>query len=1062
MNPAQHAVIRASAGTGKTHALAMRFLTLLFGGVSPERVLATTFTKKAAGEILERVFQRLVHAARDPLELEGLVKDLGPAGIDVTSQSCEALVAGLARQMDRFQVRTLDSFFARIARLYAYELGLSPDWRIADEAELAEQSEESVGQLLLEEDSPEGRSAILELLRELQGSNPGNSVTRSLMGTVGTGLDVWCEAEHEAWDRIQLPPGISDAQIETILLEYEQHSIPTTAKGKPNGHWQKARTSDIESARRGSWAKLLSTGLTGKVQAGEDLFSKHPICDELCALLEPLLRHARRQVLNEVVRRNLAARALLRRYSSQLHRIQRDSGVLGFGDVPRAIAPTHDDEPLSERELDMWFRLDGRVDHLLLDEFQDTSTVQWRILRRLAEEILSEVAGERSFFCVGDEKQSIYGFRHAEPRLLQQLHELPFVEAGELRHSYRSAQVILDSINRVFQTIHTSSAILGVGGPDGDAVCAGAREFATGYTAHESARADLDGATLMVEPQTDGELQENGPSADEVVLELAAQRVAALVEHAPSASIGVLYRTREQIPRLLRRLDALGVTASGEGGNPLTDCRAVVEVLALLHFADHPGDTAAAFHSVRAGLGTRYGLTFDSSKEEREAAGLNLRGELYDLGLGGFLTGLESHFACSYPDAWQRGRYRQLIELAHGFDERGPGRPGAFVRHVRRTRVESSTPAQVKVMTIHGSKGLQFDAVVLPQLDKPVLGRNPSFLVHRPAPDGPIQAVSYCPNKDIRAISADLQELWRGHVERGLRESLCLLYVALTRSARRLELIVAPQDSNDPPNSLAKLTWSSILRSTLIDEVADESNSIPGARILYRSESGGPQAWSRGKEQAPSNRSNDAPPIQLPKGLGLAAKPATQITSASQEIDASQVPLASSSHPRLEVRRLGVLIHRLLEQVEWLEDFHSSDGELEACLLPLEADAELRAQALQRFRVALETAPFQSALSRSKNPDIHTLWRERRFFVKVEGGPAAGRWVQGAMDRVHLYGAGDQPQSAVIFDFKSGVATDKAEIAHTRQLETYAHVLATQWSLDPGVIQTQTLSLGSS
>ena len=91
-----------------------------------------------------------------------------------------------------------------------------------------------------------------------------------------------------------------------------------------------------------------------------------------------------------------------------------------FSDLTFSLLDDAQDGSLDE----LWFRLDGRIDHLLLDEFQDTAATQWRVLRRLAEEITSTMPPERTLFCVGDMKQSIYGWRHAEPRLLGQLPEL--------------------------------------------------------------------------------------------------------------------------------------------------------------------------------------------------------------------------------------------------------------------------------------------------------------------------------------------------------------------------------------------------------------------------------------------------------------------------------------------------------------------------------------------------------------------------------------------------------------------------------------------------------------
>ncbi|MFT7676534.1 MAG: ATP-dependent helicase/nuclease subunit A [Planctomycetota bacterium] len=1056
-----HLVVRASAGTGKTHLLALRFLALLFHGVSPERILATTFTKKAAGEILERVLERLVDAARDPQATQELAHQLDGMAPGVTQARCEDLVNSLAKQLDRFQVRTLDSFFAQITRLYAYELGLPPEWRVADAAELAEQSEDAIAKLLLDDDSDKARLHTLELLRELQSNAPANSVTDSLHNIIGAGLEMWNEASDEAWDQIPLPTALDAGELSRLLLDYENQELPKTAKGKENANWVKARTAEIQAFQEERWLDAISKGITGKVAAGETLYYKKDIEEDLRDLLGPLIEHASHHLIQRLIDSNRAARNLLGRYQAELSSLQRDSGVLGFGDVPRAIAPRHGGAPLSERELDMWFRLDGRVDHLLLDEFQDTSPVQWRILDNIASEIRSEYEGERTFFCVGDGKQSIYGFRHAEPRLLEKVHKDAGDNTDELRHSFRSAAELLDSINQLFSTANRNNAVCVVDGADAQPVEKAADEFTDSYQLHESARHGLQGSVLILEPSIDEEAEEPADNKS-LIVELTARRVQALTEAAPAGTVAVLLRERALIPRLLLLLDKLGVRASGEGGNPLTDSRSVVEVLALLHFADHPGDTAAAFHVASCGLGERFALAHGNSSEEREAVALDLRRQLQDLGLGAFLGTLED-FVVAQQDAWQLGRYRQLLDLAHAFGERGPCRPGEFVRFVRRTNVESSTPALVKVMTIHASKGLGFDSVILPELDKPMIGRKPSFLVDRPEADGDIKSVSHCPSAAIRQCSPELQELWGLHVERTIRESFCLLYVAMTRAKRRLELIAAPSKpptkspSKDSGN-VNKLTWATLVRAAFPMPNTDEpiEPSPPGAVTLYASPTANTNAWANGIDHAPAAPKADTQ--QLPPGLGLPTGLTNpNPTSASKRKATERTPAERLTPRTSSGLQVGTLVHLLMEQVEWLEEFSATDEELSVLLSLASHDAKLHSTAISIFRKALEHDDVIGILSAAKRSGDTTVWRERRFCLRPQSGPAAGRLIEGAMDRVHLISTNGRLLGAEVIDYKTTSSDSGSD--HSAQLELYRHVLATQLQLDPETIQAGVLHL---
>jgi ATP-dependent exoDNAse (exonuclease V) beta subunit len=130
----QRTLIRASAGTGKTFRLSGHFLTQLFNGHAPESILATTFTRKAAGEILGRVLLRLADAADNDATAKELGRQLKLPSGKVTQKTAQVLLERLASELHRVRVCTLDSFFQQLARCLSPELGLPPGWTIIDEA----------------------------------------------------------------------------------------------------------------------------------------------------------------------------------------------------------------------------------------------------------------------------------------------------------------------------------------------------------------------------------------------------------------------------------------------------------------------------------------------------------------------------------------------------------------------------------------------------------------------------------------------------------------------------------------------------------------------------------------------------------------------------------------------------------------------------------------------------------------------------------------------------------------------------------------------------------------
>ena len=202
VNP--HQLLMASAGTGKTFQLANHFAGLLVCGVEPDRVLATTFTRKAAGEILDRVLGRVREAAQDDAkgaEARGFllktIERLNPeaASEGLTAEHCTQVLGALVRRIDRFQIRTLDAFFVRLARLFAMELEIAPEWRITDVVEERALVSESVARVLDGLDFAER----LELLRGMTRGAEQLGAERALVETVEKAEEIARDAAPKAW-----------------------------------------------------------------------------------------------------------------------------------------------------------------------------------------------------------------------------------------------------------------------------------------------------------------------------------------------------------------------------------------------------------------------------------------------------------------------------------------------------------------------------------------------------------------------------------------------------------------------------------------------------------------------------------------------------------------------------------------------------------------------------------------------------------------------------------------------------------------------------------------------
>src|SRR5262245_11416936 len=261
-----HVVIRASAGTGKTYQLAVRFIGLLAAGARPDEILATTFTRKAAGEILDRVLHWLARAAADETVWKELAEKIGDQSL--TREKCRDLLIATVRRLHALRVGTLDSYFLQVATGFGQELGLPPGWSICEEQADALLRDEAIELLL-----SRGKLAdLLTLVHALTKGAAARSVSRLARDTVTSLLELYRETTPEAWQQIAVCKGLEPLEQEELL-----EKLATLAIG--DKRMETARADDIARFRAGDWEKFISTGLAGKVHSGERVFFKKPLPD---------------------------------------------------------------------------------------------------------------------------------------------------------------------------------------------------------------------------------------------------------------------------------------------------------------------------------------------------------------------------------------------------------------------------------------------------------------------------------------------------------------------------------------------------------------------------------------------------------------------------------------------------------------------------------------------------------------------------------------------------------------------------------------------------------------
>ncbi|QDU95617.1 UvrD-helicase domain-containing protein [Lignipirellula cremea] len=1041
----EHRIIRASAGSGKTFQLSNRFLGLLCQGVPVETVLASTFTRKAAGEILDRVVLRLAIAANDPVEAGKLAKVLETPDLD--QARCRTLLGELTRNLYRTRVGTLDSFFSQMATSFCLELGLSPGWRMIDEFEDKRLRTEAIEAVLRNDDNRQIRR-ITSLLSKGAASR---SIAALLRTTVDSLYDVFQEtgANPEPWHSLKRAKPLDAEALQELLGRL-------LAVDLPNARMVTARNGDVALAEEGDWESLLGKGLTKKVLEGDYKFYGKEIPSEAVALYEELLANAAAHLIGVVIFQTEATYELLARFHAEYQRLKADRQAWRYDDVTRRLAEATG----LGGSAALAHRLDSQIDHLLLDEFQDTSPLQWRVLRPFGRRITGAGTHQSlgSFFCVGDIKQAIYGWRGGVAEIFDAVaDELPGLTPLSLAVSWRSSPQVIEAVNQIFSRLDQHGNL--------DRFIDSVRGWQERMDRHSTQRDDLSGYVTL---ETAAEAE------DDAVLDTAVDRICEVVANAPDYSIGVLVRSNSTIAQIIHRLQQRGIRASEEGGNPVTDSAAVLLCLSALQLADHPGDTVARFHLSQSPLGPVLGLPDSAGKAEARQASQQIRDQLLLRGYGGLLYDWAKELA-PHCNRREVGRLEKLVEIGYEFQRQATLRPRDFLQFVEGKRVADPSADQVRVMTIHQSKGLEFDVVVLPELDASFPGQSDDFVVNRQTPTSPIDRVCRHTNAALqKLLPKAVQEMFAHAESRKASEALCVLYVATTRAVHALHMVIRPSKKSE--KQLLR-TAAGMLRAALTDGQFAEPSSL-----LF--ELGDPQWYaSSTPTELPDvvAETTDEEPLVVtlnpapsrPRGVVRKAAP-------SQHEGGQAVSLRSVLQgDDLWGLRRGQILHAWLDKISWLsagppdrETLFRIAKKIGAGPLSLPALMDEFEQMLQQPNLhkvlTLESyqpprglpLPAEVIDQLGENCTAETL-REQRFAVR-EGEQIA----EGVIDRLTLLRCDGKLLAADLVDFKTDSLRNHGDgqslVEYYRpQMEAYRQAAAKTLNLDPRHVTARLLFTAS-
>ena len=487
-DPRASAWVSANAGSGKTHVLAQRVLRLLLGGAPPSRILCLTFTKAAAANMADRVFKTLAKWTRLPDEA------LSAAIVEAGAPAPDAARLGFARRLfartietpGGLKIQTIHAFCERLLHLFPFEANVAAGFRVVEEREAALLLERARAEGLAEALREAGGEQRLAALAREAGAEGFDKLLREALGRraeIAEALAHWGDLAgygEALAERLGLAPGEDVAAIEAAMRmrrkdgEWKVTVVQLASGSKKDADLAAALREALEAADAdAALAAYLSVFFTkaGEPRGGADrkLVTK-PLEARFPGLLQRLRAEQDRLIgLREKLK---AAQALVRSRDlvalasaimSAYSRLKAQRGLLDFDDlIERTLS-------LLSRSDAAWvlYKLDSGIDHILVDEAQDTSKEQWEILKRLAEDFTSGKGARdisRTFFAVGDEKQSIYSFQGAAPKMFAEMRrefggrhnraKLDFAEVP-LHLSFRSAATVLDGVDKTFSVAET-------------------------------------------------------------------------------------------------------------------------------------------------------------------------------------------------------------------------------------------------------------------------------------------------------------------------------------------------------------------------------------------------------------------------------------------------------------------------------------------------------------------------------------------------------------------------------------------------------------------------------
>jgi ATP-dependent helicase/nuclease subunit A len=1095
-DPAVSAFVAASAGSGKTKLLTDRLLRLMLAGAAPDRIQCLTFTKAAAAEMALRLQKTLGRwVTMSPEKLAKALQDLQVEPTDAACQSARALFAKVLDLPGGMRIGTIHAFSQSLLRRFPLEAAISPHFQLVDDRDAEDALTEAREDMLANATTP----AMLRALRTLAGLSSAEQFGRHVKTLqadrtrLQNALQLGEELERAQRRVLGVTAEDEDALIADAVSWLGEDALrdaarTVMAKGSKAVAERAAAILDWlgqpTDQRQRNWVDWcgLFLNAAGEIR-GETALVNKVLLSAQPELLECYKQEADRILAVEDSRRAIRLAAVSSALATLAGPVtggyaqrKEDAGLLDYDDlIDRTRRLLFD--PGAAWVL---YKLDGGLDHLLLDEVQDTAPQQWRIAHALTEEFFAGAGAQdrpRTVFAVGDRKQSIYSFQGADAAEFDRSHDQlaqrvrnsgqVFQDVG-LDVSFRSTAPVLQLVDAVFTDPLARPGVVGEG------------ETLAHY-------ADRAGHAGMVEfwplapmpdpaphaPWTVPEQNQAQTSARQLLADTLAGWIASQTDGSvmleskgrtlTAGDVLILVRRRDEFARaLVRALKARGVPVAGLDRMVLTDQPAVQDLMALADALLLPSDDLTFACLLTSPLGgltdddltelatDRRGSLWDalrdrarehSSWERAEAffAQLLARADyvsphaLFAEALGP-LGGRARLFARLGPDAAEP--VDELLNAAMTYAGRHPPSLQGFLHWLRQSGAEVKREAEaagnmVRIMTVHGAKGLQAPLVVVP--DTSALPMDDGSIVWADDPVTGRSVPLWAPRKEFRC--APLDRLRAAGRQRQMEEHNRLLYVALTRAEDRL-LVCGWQTRHAPKDEC----WHSLVRRGF-ETLAVEREAFG----LWD----GDVMWLRSPQAIPAETTGAGSladqAVATPSWMGVAPewraapppleppRPVPLAPSRPDGAELGSVPAADSPFAERDAGgnrfRRGQLAHALLQHLPAMP----TDQQLAAALRFLDKPAHGLPNA-EPARIAAEVLAVMA------HPDLAPLFGpDSRAEVPLTG-VVGNVVVSGQVDRLVVL-----PDQVLVADFKTNRRTparvEDTPVLYLRQMASYRAVL---------------------